>query len=214
VDAYRSSDGTVIQPGAKPGDVRFRDLNDDGRIGDEDRQVAGSPVPEWEGGLSFSASYRGFDLGLAMRGSFGAEIYNVARFQNERGDENHNFRAGYNPWRPDNTDTDDPRVVFGREGANNARVDSDRWIDDGSYLRIQNLVVGYALPASLTGRLGLGGAQETRLYLNFQNLYTFTGYPNWDPEVLGSGDILARGYDDGRIYPNPRTVTLGLDLNL
>jgi TonB-dependent starch-binding outer membrane protein SusC len=214
VQAHRSSNGTVIQPTARPGDVRFRDLNDDGRIDELDREVAGSPIPDWEGGLALDADWRRFSLGLALRGSFGAEIYNVARYWNERGDENHNFREGYDPWRPDNTDTDDPRLVFGREGANNARVDSDRWIDNGSYVRVQNLVLGYLLPQSLTGRLGLGGADGTRIYLNIQNLHTFTSFPNWDPEVLGAGDIIARGYDDGRIYPNPRTITLGLDLNL
>jgi TonB-linked SusC/RagA family outer membrane protein len=214
VQAHRSSNGTLIQPDARPGDVRFADLNDDGRINEADRYVAGSPVPDWEGGLALTADWRAFNVGLALRGSFGAEVYNVARYWNERGDENHNFREGYDPWRPDNTDTDDPRLVFGREGANNARVDSDRWIDDASYLRVQNLVLGYRLPESLTGRFGLGGADGTRLYLNIQNLHTFTSFPNWDPEVLGSGDIIARGYDDGRIYPNARTITLGLDLNL
>jgi TonB-linked SusC/RagA family outer membrane protein len=214
VQAHRSSNGTLIQAGAKPGDVRFADLNDDGRIDEKDRYVAGSPIPEWEGGLSMTADWRRFNLGFALRGSFGAEVYNVARYWNERGDENHNFREGYDPWRPDNTDTDDPRLVFGREGANNARVDSDRWIDDASYLRVQNVVLGYRLPESLTGRFGLGGGQGTRLYLNIQNVHTFTGFPNWDPEVLGSGDLIARGYDDGRIYPNARTFTLGLDLNL
>ncbi|HEX2080447.1 MAG TPA: TonB-dependent receptor [Longimicrobium sp.] len=214
VQAHRSSNGTVIQPNAKPGDVRFVDVNDDGRINDDDREVAGSPIPELEGGLHMNATFRRFNVGLGLRGSYGAEVFNVARYWNERGDENHNFREGYNPWRPDNTGTDDPRLVFGREGADNARANSDRWLEDGSYLRIQNVVLGYRIPESLTSRFGVSTGEGTRVYLNIQNLHTFTSFSNWDPEIRGFDDPLSRGIDDGRIYPNARTVTIGLDLNL
>ncbi|HEY0038860.1 MAG TPA: SusC/RagA family TonB-linked outer membrane protein, partial [Longimicrobium sp.] len=214
VQAHRSSKGVLIQPDAKPGDVRFRDVNDDGTINDEDREVAGSPIPELEGGMNLNATFRRFSVGLAMRGSYGAEVFNVARYWNERGDENHNFRAGYSPWRADNTNTDDPRLVFGREGASNARANSDRWLEDGSYLRVQNVVLGYQIPASLTERIGVSTGQGTRVYLNIQNVHTFTGFSNWDPEIRGFDTPLSRGIDDGRIYPNPRTFTIGLDLNL
>jgi len=214
VQAHRNSKGVLIQPNARPGDVRFVDFDDNGTIDPEDRQVVGSPIPELEGGMHLNATFRRFNFGLALRGSYGAEVFNVARYWNERGDENHNFRADYDPWRPDNTDTEDPRLVFGAEGASNARTYSDRWMEDGSYLRLQNLVIGYALPASLTQRLGVGLGERTRIYLNVQNVHTFTGFSNWDPEVRGGDNPLARGIDDGRIYPNPRTVTLGLDLNL
>jgi hypothetical protein len=112
--------------------------------------------------------------------------------------------------------------VFGAAGADNARANTDRWLEDGSYLRIQNVVLGYRLPASLTSRLGIAG-QGSRIYVNVQNVHTFTRFPNWDPEVLNADrvvgedtrvDPLARGIDDGRIYPNPRTFTLGIDLSL
>jgi len=212
VQAHKNSKGRVIQPNAKPGDVRYLDINDDGQINNDDRQVAGSPIPDFEGGLSLDATFRRFNVGLAMRGSQGAEIFNVARYWNERGDENHNFRAGYTPWRPGNN-SENPRLVFGGEGASNARSNSDRWLESGSYLRIQNLVVGYEVPEALTGRLGLG-TERTRVYLNVQNLHTFSGFSNWDPEVRGFDSPLSRGIDDGRIYPNPRTVTIGVDLNL
>jgi TonB-linked SusC/RagA family outer membrane protein len=223
VQAHRSSNGTVIQPDAQPGDVRYRDVNDDGRITNDDREVAGSPIPDFEGGLNLNATFRRVSVGLAMRGSRGAEIFNVARFQTERGDENHNFRQDFNPWRPDNTNTDDPRLVFGAAGVANARPNSDRWLEDGSFLRIQNLVLGYEIPESLTRRIGVGGGDATRVYVNVQNLHTFTRFSNWDPEVLNSEtgptldrryDPLARGIDDGRLYPNPRTITLGIDLSI
>ncbi len=214
VQAHRDSEGNLIQPDAKPGDIRFVDFDDNGTIDPEDRQVVGSPIPELEGGMHLNATFRRFNFGMALRGSYGAEVFNVARYWNERGDENHNFREDFDPWRPDNTNTDDPRLVFGTEGASNARTYSDRWLEDGSYLRIQNLVIGYAIPASLTDRLGVSVGEGTRIYLNVQNVHTFTGFSNWDPEVRGGDNPLARGIDDGRIYPNPRTITLGLDLSL
>jgi TonB-dependent starch-binding outer membrane protein SusC len=103
--------------------------------------------------------------------------------------------------------------VFGQAGFSNDRQNSDRWIEDGSYWRIQNLVLGYTLPTSVVSRAGLR-AQSPRVYLNIQNLHTFTSYTGWDPEILGQADPLARGVDDGRIYPNVRTVSFGLDLRM
>jgi hypothetical protein len=212
VAAYKSSNGTVIQPGAKAGDIRYADLNDDGLINDDDRYVAGSPIPDYEVGFTMDAAWQAFSFGLALRGSHGAEIFNVARFWTDRMDENSNYRSDVDPWTPTNTNTDDPRAVFGPAGASNARSNSDRWIEDGSYLRIQNVVLGYRLPARLTSRVGIQG-EGSRIYLNVQNLHTFTSFSNWDPEVPGGG-ALSRGIDDGRIYPNPRTFTLGIDVNL
>jgi TonB-linked SusC/RagA family outer membrane protein len=214
VQAHRNSKGQVIQPRAKPGDVRFVDFNDDGQINDLDRQVAGSPIPDFEGGFNFDATYRSFNFGLAMRGSQGAEVFNVARFWTGRLDENHGYRADLDPWTPQNPNARDPRPLFGTAGAEgNARPRSDRWIEDASYLRIQNVVLGYVLPTSLTQRLGLAG-ERSRVYLNIQNAHTFTGFSNWDPEIRGGDSPLARGIEDGRIYPNPRTFTLGVDLSL
>lgn len=212
VQAHRSSKGALIQPNAKAGDIRYADLNDDGLINDADRYVAGSPIPELETGFSLDADYRAFNFGIALRGSFGAEVFNVARFWTDRLDENSNYRADLDPWTPGNTSTNDPRAVFGPGGADNARSNTDRWIEDASFLRIQNVVLGYRLPASLTSRVGIQG-EGSRIYVNIQNLHTFTSFSNWDPEIRG-GDALTRGIDDGRIYPNPRTISLGIDVNL
>jgi hypothetical protein len=95
----------------------------------------------------------------------------------------------------------------------NATLRSDRWIEDGKFLRIQNLMLGYTIPEQTLGRLGLNGTRP-RVYVNLQNLHTFTGYSGWDPEILGYGSPLGRGIDDGYIYPNVRTITVGLDLRL
>jgi hypothetical protein len=102
--------------------------------------------------------------------------------------------------------------VFGAAGAANADPVSDRWLENGNFTRIQNLVIGYSLPQFIAQRVGAGTG--SRMYVNIQNLHTFTNYSNWDPEILGFGDPLARGIDDGFIYPNPRTITFGLDLHL
>ncbi|HYR06701.1 MAG TPA: SusC/RagA family TonB-linked outer membrane protein, partial [Longimicrobium sp.] len=177
VQAHRSSNGTVIQPNAKPGDIRYADLNDDGLINLDDRYVAGSAIPDFETGFTLDADWRAFSFGLAMRGAYGGESFNVVRFWTDRMDENSNYRADLDPWTPQNTDTDDPRAVFGAAGADNARVNSDRWIEDASYLRIQNVLLGWRIPPSLTSRVGVAG-EGTRLYLSIQNAHTFTSFSN------------------------------------
>lgn len=201
----------LIQPDAEPGDVRFADRNGDGIIGDDDRYVAGSPFPDVQGGLSFNATYQNFDLALSLRGSYGNEIFNVPRYWTNRMDDLGGFRADLDPWTPEDPDTDTPRAVIGAEGAMNATAGSDRWVEDGSYLRIQSVKLGYTLPSSLFDQMGLGGS-SMRIYASVDNLYTITGYSNWDPAIGGSG-ILARGVDDGNIYPEARTIAVGVDLS-
>ena len=203
----------VIQPDAQPGDIRFVDKNGDGLINDEDRYVAGSPFADFQGGLSLDITYNQIDLGLSLRGSYGNEIFNVPRFWTNRMDDLGGFRESLDPWSPDNRDTDTPRAVIGAEGAANAQAGTDRWIEDGSYLRIQNLEIGYTLPSSLFDRFGLSDQGSLRVYVSSENLYTLTGYSNWDPAIGGSG-TLARGVDDGEIYPAARQFTVGVNLNL
>ena len=88
---------------------------------------------------------------------------------------------------------------------------SDRWIEEADFLRVQNIVVGLTLPARFSQTLGLRDESRPRVYLNVQNAFTFTNFSNWDPETLGGG-LLSRGFDDGAIYPNVRTLTVGFDL--
>lgn len=199
-----------VQPGAQPGDVRFVDINGDGVLNDDDRFFAGSAVPNYTFGLFFDGAFRAFDFGLNLRGSQGGEVFNVARWWTDRMDDNSNYRAGLQPWTPENRSTTTPRAVIGPPGASNGRYNSDRWIESSSFVRIQNVVLGYSIPGMVLERTPLRGA-ETRVYLNIQNLHTFSDFSNWDPETLGFGDPLARGLDDGGIYPNPRTVSFGID---
>jgi TonB-linked SusC/RagA family outer membrane protein len=201
------------QAGAQPGDVIFVDKNGDGVLDDNDRYAAGSGIPKWSGGLFFNGNFRSLDFGLNMNGSHGAKIFNVERYWSDRTDDPQNHRAGYTPWTATNPSTTTPRAVFGPAAFSNDRPNSDRWIEDGSYWRIQNIVLGYTLPESMLQRTGLR-TQAPRIYLNIQNVHTFTSYTGWDPEILGQADPLARGIDDGRIYPNVRTVSFGLDLRM
>ncbi|HYD53752.1 MAG TPA: SusC/RagA family TonB-linked outer membrane protein, partial [Gemmatimonadaceae bacterium] len=202
----------VIQPRAQPGDVRFVDFNGDGQINDDDRQEIGNGTPKYAGGLFLDGGYGSFDVGVNLRGAGGFKIFNVARYWTDRMDDPSNYRAGFAPWTPENRSTTTPRALAA--GNDNTRFLSDRWIEDGDYLRIQNVIVGYRLPASLVSRVGTGRGTEARVYLNAQNLHTFTSFSNWDPETLGFGNPLGRGIDDGRIYPNVRTISIGLDLRL
>ncbi len=149
---------------------------------------------------------------MNLRGSFGNKIFNVVKFWTNRIDDLNGSRAGFTPWTPENHSTTTPRAIFGPEGAANGDPVSDRWLESGDFVRVQNVILGYTLPASLSQRLGLG-SNGPRIYLNAQNLFTVTDFSNWDPDVLGFNDPLARGVDDGFIYPNVRTITVGLELH-
>ncbi|HEX6068949.1 MAG TPA: TonB-dependent receptor [Longimicrobiaceae bacterium] len=206
----------VLQPGARPGDIRYADLNQDGLINDDDRYNAGDAVPDFEGGLFFDGSVGRFDFGAGLRGAFGNEIFNEVAWWMLRMDDNSNLPAGTRPWTPENPSTTTPRALIGGLAASNALRNSDRWVEDGSFVRIQNVQLGYRLPETLLGGAGLD-VQEARIYVNVQNLHTFTDYSGFDPEFVGfmSGvSSLEAGIDFGRVYPSPRTISVGIDLGL
>jgi TonB-dependent starch-binding outer membrane protein SusC len=202
----------VIQPTAQPGDIRFVDANDDGQINDDDRVEVGNGTPKYSGGLFFDGGYSAFDFQLNMRGAGGYKIFNVARYWTDRTDDPSNYRKGFAPWTPQNQSRTTPRAIAA--GNANTRFLSDRWLEDGAFWRIQNVAIGYALPASFASRLGASPNMRSRIFVNVQNLHTFTGFSNWDPETLGYGNPLGRGVDDGAIYPNVRTFSFGIELKL
>jgi TonB-linked SusC/RagA family outer membrane protein len=200
----------VIQPGAVPGDLRFVDADKNGVINDDDRVSIGNGTPKYSGGLFFDGGFGALDFGIGLRGAGGFKIFNDVRYWTDRADDPSNYRADYRPWTPENPSTTTPRAVAA--GNANTRYLSDRWVEDGDFLRVQNVVVGLRLPASLARMVGNGS--EARIYVNAQNLHTFTKYSNWDPETLGFGNPLGRGIDAGQIYPNVRTFSFGIDLRL
>jgi TonB-linked SusC/RagA family outer membrane protein len=212
---YKNSEGTIIQPDARPGDIRFKDLNDDGTINNDDRAYSGSPWPTLQTGLQFNGVYKNFTLNIQMVGVFGATVYNAVR-RDIDGYNLSNFRSDINPWSPTNTNTNDPRIgIFANENPSdvnstlglvqNAAGNTDRWLEDGSYLRLRNVELGYQLPKSLLTKIKVDNA---RVYVSGQNILTFTDYSGYDPDLTGNG-ILERGVDAGN-WPSPRVISFGL----
>lgn len=204
---------------AQPGDIRYRNLVDGGTdddINDQDREFAGSPWPKLTTGLQFNSSYKNFSLNLQLYGSFGQKIYNdVLRELDSYGYSN--YRQDLNPWTPTNTGTSDPRMGVGyavggepadRGIVSNARGNSDRWLENGSFLRLRNVELGYTLPTSLLSRVQVSSA---RLYISAQNLFTITGYSGIDPDVVGANINLEPGVDNGN-YPSSRIISFGLSI--
>ncbi|MDO7745048.1 MAG: TonB-dependent receptor, partial [Pedobacter sp.] len=200
---YKNSAGTVIQPTAKPGDIRFKDNNGDGAITNDDKATAGSPWAKYEMGLNLGASYKGFELTMDWFGSFGAKIFNGPRSVLDNFSDNSNYRAGVQPWTPENPDTDVPRAYYA--STINARGDTDRWLENGSFARLKYIGLTYNLPKRILSKTGLSSAQIT---LSGQNLITITKYTGIDPE-FNNNTIFEKGYDYGA-FPNLKSVSLGL----
>ncbi len=206
VDNYKNKDGIVIQPDAKPGDVRYVDLDGDGNIDADDRTLVGSPWPKVQAGAQFNASWKRFTLNLQVVGVFGNKIYNdVRRILDSY--QNTNFRAAINPWSPTNTNTNDPRLGLATDqGINdNNRVSSDRWLESGSYFRLRNVEIGYGLSANSMQRIGI---TSSRIFVSAQNVFTITKYKGLDPDVVGNG-LLQRGFDSGN-WPASRIISAGI----
>lgn len=196
-------------PETAPGDIRFKDLNGDGEITDADRTVIGSPWPDYVGGMTNTLSFRGFDLSAFVQFSQGNQIFNANRIYQEAygsyGDNNTKRALGR--WTPENPDATEPRAILG-DPNNNSR-NSDRFIEDGSYLRLKNVVLGYTLPRSAANRLGF---QNMRLYVQGQNLLTATEYSGFDPEVNFGGEASITRGTDFYTLPQARSVTFGVNI--
>ncbi|RNI30082.1 TonB-dependent receptor [Rufibacter immobilis] len=202
-------DAHGVQPWAKPGDIRYIDVDGNKELDvDKDRTYVGSPWPKIQGGVVWNASYKNFNFSMQWYGVAGNKIYNRPRYNTDRGDENASYRSDYSPWTPANTNTEDPRIGFGNTDRGiqyNARPDTDRWLEDGSYLRLRNVEIGYNVPAALLQPVGL---QSVRVSLSGQNLFTFTKYTGLDPDIVGV-NIFERGLDNGQ-YPALRIYSLGV----
>jgi TonB-linked SusC/RagA family outer membrane protein len=196
---------------AKPGDVKYEDINGDKVINANDRTIIGNNQPDFVYGLTNTFNYKGFDLNVAIQGTQGGEILNLSRrfFENLEGNANQ-LTTVLNRWRSpsDPGDGKTPRANARTTGNNNAI--STRWVEDGSYLRIQNISIGYQLPSSLISKAKL---QQVRIYASGQNLFTFTKYLNFNPEVSNYEGPLTGGVDYG-VYPLAKTFTLGINIGL
>lgn len=205
IDNYVNAEGKVIQPTAKPGDIKYDDYNGDGQISSDDRQDCGSPWPKFELGLNLSASWRDIDLSINGYGRFGHKVFNGAAYTAGDFQDNQNNFNGIVPWTQEHPVNDRPRIIYG--DSRNTRYDQDRWLEDGSFFRISDITLGYSFPTRLIRPLGL---DKARLSVTGKNLVTFTKYSGLDPE-FSDGGIWTMGYD-GCSFPNPRAVQFALSL--
>lgn len=208
IASYKRADGTLIEPDAKPGDIKYAaKASGTGSINSNDRVFLGSPLPTLQTGLQFNASYNGFSLGLQLVGTFGFTIYNGVRSALDSY-QNTNFRTAINPWTPTNTNTGDPRVGIAANDpgiSSNNIPESSRWLESGSYVRVRNLELAYQLPKLLNQKLKIDNA---RIFLSGQNLLTLTKYKGLDPDVSGNG-LLQPGVDNGN-WPPSRIFSIGI----
>lgn len=218
-DFNKQSDGSyVLKPGepvqsgqkasqVQPGDAKYRDLNGDGIVNDYDRTVIGRGFPIHQGGFTNDFRYGNFDLNLFFQWSYGNDIINANRLVFEMGNKLYlnQFKSFEKRWEPDHTNTDIPRA-----GGQFGYVYSSRVVEDGSYLRLKTVSLGYKLPTRLLKRTGI---YSCRFYLSAQNLITWTGYTGSDPEVSIHYSALTPGFDYSA-YPRPRTMVVGVKLSL
>lgn len=172
---------------AQPGEFKYVDINGDGQISEADKCIIGDPNPDFTASLALNFTYKNLDASIFLNGVFGQDVLNTKKFGEA---SNSPFR-----WTPDNPTNDYPSLRDGRQ----TKI-SDWWLENGSFLRVQNASIGYTFKMPQRSFL-----EKARLYLNVQNLYTFTGFKGYDPEV-GLNGVYSGG------YPRLRKWTIGLDL--
>jgi hypothetical protein len=200
------------QPGARPGDIRFKDLNNDGIINGEDQTFLGTPIPKITYGFHLGGSFKGLDWKIMFNGVYGNKIYNALKLYLDD-----ILVAGYNMgkealnrWHGPGTSNTIPKLDA-NDPNHNDRV-SSFWLENGSYLRVRNLTVGYTLPQTLLRKASI---KNIRIYFTVHNLFTFTKYTGYSPEIGqsygGHSGTLDLGVDQGQ-YPQPRIFSMGLNL--
>jgi hypothetical protein len=201
VDDYVGPNGAKIQPGARPGDLKFVDQNHDGKITDADKVYMGSAAPKFTYGFTANLRYHGFDLSVFLQGVSGVKLFHAFKESTLNGAE-----QGYNrwdkildAWSTTNTHSNIP-VISANDPNNNFQTASDWYLEDGSYLRVKSLIIGYTFPKFIK-------KSSLRVYISGDNLLTFTKYSGMDPEVGGNGL-------DGGQFPVSRVYSAGVKLSL
>ncbi len=214
-----AEDGTLLpsdQLNTKtaPGDIRFKDIDGDGVITPDDRTEIGSSLPDFTYGITFDASYKNFDFNLFLQGVSGNEIFNGNIYHTQGFIRVFNYgKEALDRWTPSNTNTSIPRAIAG--DPNNNLRSSNRYIENGSFMRLRNLSVGYTLSDDMLG-FGNGFISKVRVYVAAQNLITITKYNGFDPEIGSSfgsaqSSTIANGIDRGQ-FPQARTFRAGLQV--
>lgn len=208
VVAPGSPDQALIQQNAQPGDVIYQDTNFDGQIDSDDAVAIGSPLPDFTYGFYLSADYKSFDLSVSFSGVNGNEIANVFSYyiNGPSALDNNMLQSRLDRWTGPGTSNTQPRVTV--DNTQN-HLFSDLYIEDGSFLRLRNIQLGYTLPVGALKRLKI---ERLRVYVSADNLLTFTNYSGFDPEIgLPYNDPFASGVDLGT-YPQARTIIFGTNI--
>jgi hypothetical protein len=208
VQAYVDANGTVIQPDAVPGDFRFKDLNGDGEISNaSDRTYIGNPHPDFMYGFTINLRYRGFDLMTFWQGVYGNDIWNLSRdYDFDYGIKNTYKKIYDDAWRGEGSSNIQPRITTYAENDNFR--DSDYFLEDGSYLRMKNLQLGYTLPKGVNQKLHIS---TCRIWIGGTDLLTFTSYTGIDPEI-GLVHPQYSGLGEADTYPKYRKLMVGINV--
>jgi TonB-linked SusC/RagA family outer membrane protein len=206
----------ALSAGREPGDIRFADINNDGVVDNNDRTILGSPIPDFYYGINLSFNWKGIDFSALLQGVGGMQVYNAARIALENmQNTNNQLRSVLDRWDGPGTSTTMPRATINNPNNNNRF--SDRWVEDADFMRIRNVQLGYSVPQTLLENVSSGFINNVRAYLGVQNLFTFTGYTGFDPEVtrgfsFQKGEFpLATGQDSGG-SPQPIIYQLGVQV--
>ena len=199
----------------RPGDFKFKDINGNGTVTSDDQEILGNAQPQFIGGWNNTLTYKGFDFAFFFQFVQGNKIWNHTRvFAEGMNSIFGQFNSTANRWTPNNINATVPRAVYG--DPNNNRRNSDYWLEDGSFIRLKNVVLGYNLPGSIINRIGLS---RFRIYASATNLITITNYTGFDPEVStfnssSNGQTAANAAvgTDFLTYPQARTITFGVNL--
>ncbi|HRL64944.1 MAG TPA: SusC/RagA family TonB-linked outer membrane protein, partial [Segatella copri] len=206
VQAHKNSKGELLQPNAQPGDVRFKDMNGDGVIDEDDKTYSGTGIAKVEANLNLSASYKGFDFSAVIGSAFGNKIYNGIRYYYEGMNSASNFLSStLDAWTPTHTNTSVPRAIYGDPNDNTR--ESTRFLENGDFVRLRQVQLGYTLPTSLVKKIY---CDRIRFYVSAENVFTITGYSGANPEF--SMGVLNSGIDRFT-YPFSRSYTVGAQIS-
>lgn len=200
-----------VWPGSEPGDPKVRDVNGDNKIDANDRTIIGNYQPDFSWGMTNTFGYKGVELSVMLTGVQGAEIMNQqARFLKSFNGDRNAYKYVTNYWKSD-TDPGNGKINKPRVTQNTVQsLSSSYWVEDGSFVRIKNIRLGYNLPSDLANKIKVNGL---KLYVNMENVYVFSDYSNYDPEGSTYQAGVLVGFDYGA-YPNPFVATAGITINL
>lgn len=207
IAAHTNNKGELLQPNAKPGDIRFVDTDNSGSIDDDDKVYLGSAIPKLEVNLNLSVGYKGFDFSMVLGSAWGHKLYNGNKYFYEGMNSGSNFlNSSLNAWTPENTKTNIPRAVY--QDPNGNLKESDRFLEKGDFIRLRQMQLGYTLPKMLSQKAYI---EKLRIYVSGENLITWTDYSGIDPEFSRTS-VLNAGIDN-LIYPFTHSFTVGVQVS-